>query len=65
MYAILPRWTKETLTLKDLTGVKSVVLLGSPIPIAFQSTEKGTTLELPDLPEELRQQPAWVLKVSR
>ena len=51
--------------LKDVTGVKSVSLLGSATPLKFKAAQAGVTVELPDLPEELLQQPAWVLKISQ
>ena len=65
LFAILPRWQSGRLLLKDVAGVKSVALLGSGIEVNFKTGAGGTAVELPDLPEELRQQPAWVLKVSR
>jgi len=33
--------------------------------VQFKAVEGGVEIELPDLPEELLHQPAWVLKVSR
>ena len=53
--------------LKDAAakGVKAVSLLGSTAPVRFTATGATTTVELPDLPEELLGQPAWVLKLSR
>jgi alpha-L-fucosidase len=65
LYAILPRWVDGTLTLKDVGGAKSVSLLGSDMPLKFRSVGKGLAVQLPDLPEELRAEPAWVLKISR
>jgi len=65
VYAILPRWQSGSFLLKDVTGVKSVTLLGTETPLKFKSTSAGTAVTLPDLPEDLRQQPAWVLKVAR
>ena len=50
--------------LKDVTGAKSVTLLGSTAPLKFKAAKAGVSVELPDLPEELRPQPAWVLKIS-
>ena len=66
-YAILPRWPGRQFTLKDYTGgkVKSVTLLGAAAPVGFQSGANTVTVDLPDLPEELLAQPAWVLKFSR
>jgi len=65
LFAILPRWSGRSFELKDVTGVKSVMLLGSATPLKFKTMGSGVTIELPDLAEDLRQQPAWVLKVSR
>jgi alpha-L-fucosidase len=65
LYAILPHWSARSLLLKDVTGAKSVSLLGSPIPLKFKVSKMGVSVELPDLPEELRSQPAWVLKIGR
>jgi alpha-L-fucosidase len=65
LFAILPRWPSRSFLLKDVTDVKSVTLLGSATALKFKSSGSGTSIELPDLPEDLRQQPAWVLKVSR
>jgi hypothetical protein len=48
-----------------VTGVKAVTLLGSDVPLKFKGSKDGVTVQLPDLPEELRAQPAWVLRVSR
>jgi alpha-L-fucosidase len=65
LFAILPRWPGHSFDLKGVTGVKSVMLLGSATPLTFKVMGSGVAIELPDLAEELRQQPAWVLKVSR
>ncbi len=65
MFAILPRWPGRSFLLKDVTGAKSVTLLGSAAPLKFKVVKGGISVELPDLPEELLPQPAWVLKVSR
>ena len=65
LFAILPRWPGHSFDLKGVTGVKSVMLLGSATPLKFKVMGSGVAIELPDLAEELRQQPAWVLKVSR
>jgi hypothetical protein len=42
-----------------------VALLGSAAPVKFQAAHGGVAVELPDLPEALLPQPAWVLKLSR
>ncbi len=65
VYAILPRWPGRSFTVKDVTGVKSVTLLGSASPLKFKSSEGGVAVTMPELPEELMQQPAWVLKLSQ
>jgi len=65
LFAILPRWSNGTLILNDVEGAKSVTLLGDSTAIRFKNTGKDLSIELPDLPEDLRQQPAWVLKISR
>ncbi len=67
VYAILPRWPGRTLVLRDAAakGVKAVSLLGWSAPLKFSATGATTTVELPDLPEELLGQPAWTLKISR
>jgi len=41
-----------------------VTLLGVAAPLRFKSGADGVTVELPELPEELLAQPAWVLKFS-
>jgi len=48
-----------------LPGVKSVTLLGSSAAIKFGSANGVVSIQLPELPEELRPQAAWVLKLSR
>jgi alpha-L-fucosidase len=65
VYAILPRWTSGKFLLKDLSGVTRVTLLGSQGELKYKPVAGGEAVDLPDLPENLRQQPAWVLKVSR
>jgi alpha-L-fucosidase len=65
LFAILPRWPGRNFRLKDVNGVKSVTLLGSPMPLKFKAVKSGVSIKLPALPEELMQQPAWVLKVSQ
>jgi alpha-L-fucosidase len=64
-FAILPRWANGTLTLKDAEGAKSLTLLGDPTALKFKNTGKALSIQLPDLPENLRQQSIWVLKISR
>jgi alpha-L-fucosidase len=65
VYAILPRWSGHDLVIKDLATAKSVILLGSSTPLKASNSKTGLSIELPDLPEDLRQQPAWVLKISQ
>jgi alpha-L-fucosidase len=65
VYAILPRWPGGTFSVRDVPGVKSVTLLGSAAPVKFSSANGGVSIQLPELSEELRPQPAWVLKLSR
>jgi hypothetical protein len=50
---------------KDVGSVKSVRLLGSDARLAFQPAAGGISIQLPDLPEHLQAQPAWVLKMNR
>jgi alpha-L-fucosidase len=65
VYAILPRWPGKRFTLKDFDGVKSVSLLGSPAQVHFKAQGSSVSIDLPEMPEELMSQPAWVLKLSR
>jgi len=65
VYAILPRWSGRNLVIKDLSAAKSVMLLGSSTPLKAKNSKTGLSIELPDLPGDLRQQPAWVLKISQ
>jgi alpha-L-fucosidase len=65
LFAILPRWPGRGIVLKNVTGVKSVTLLGGAAPLKFTTSKETVSVELPDLPEALLPQPAWVLKLSR
>jgi alpha-L-fucosidase len=65
LYAILPRWTGHNLVIKDVNAARGVSLLGSSAPLKFRASKAGLSVELPDLPEDLRPQPAWVLKISQ
>jgi len=65
VYAILPRWPGGTFRVKDVPGVKSVSLLGSSSAVKFTSANGVVSIQLPELSEELRPQPAWVIKLSR
>src|SRR5581483_6021064 len=63
IYAILPRWSGHILLVKNVSSAQSVSLLGASIPLKFKATKAGLSIELPELPEDLRAQPAWVLKI--
>jgi alpha-L-fucosidase len=67
LYAILPRWPGRQFTVKNYEGAKptSVTLLGVAASLRFKSGGDSVTVELPEIPEELLAQPAWVLKLSR
>lgn len=66
VYAILPRWPGRQFQIKDVGfDAKSVTLLGSSSPLKWKTVGKALIIELPELPEELRTQPLWVLKVSQ
>ena len=65
LYVILPRWPGREFNLKDVSGVKSVTLLGATTPVKFKASRGTVAIRLPELPESLLGQPAWVLKVSR
>src|ERR1035438_9139181 len=56
LFAILPRWPGGSFLVKDVTGVKAVTLLGSDAILKFKASKDGVTVQLPDLPEELRTQ---------
>ena len=64
LFAILPRWPGRRFTVKEVTGIKSVTLLGANTPLKFTANASGVTVELPDLPEALLGQPAWTLRLS-
>jgi hypothetical protein len=42
-----------------------VTLLGSSTRLKFRSSKGGLKLDLPELSENLRAQPAWVLKITQ
>jgi alpha-L-fucosidase len=65
VFAILPRWPGKSFTVQKVAGLKSVSLLGVPGTLRFQAAKGGVTVTLPDVPEDLMRQPAWVLKLSR
>lgn len=64
VFAILPRWPGRHIVLKDLGGVKAVRLLGVTAGLKFRTVKDGVSIELPDMPDELLRQPAWVLKIG-
>ncbi len=64
VYAIVPQWSGQSLVIRDIRSAKSVNLLGSNTPIKFRASKSGLSIQLPDLPEDLRQQAAWVLRIS-
>ena len=66
VYAILPRWPGHSFTVRDFDGpVKSVALLGGPAQLHWRNSNGAVVITLPDMPEDLMKQPAWVLKLSR
>jgi alpha-L-fucosidase len=67
VFAILPRWPGRQFRLKDAGALrlKSVTLLGSSAPLRWNSAAGTITIQLPDLPEDLIQQPAWVLRLRQ
>ena len=67
LYSILPCWPGKQFTAKDVdgAGVRSVTLLGSRQPLHFHQIGNSVSVDLPELPADLRSQPAWVLKLSQ
>lgn len=66
VYAILPRWPGHHFTVKDFGAKpKSATLLGVAAPLNVKSSAGAATVDLPELPESLRTQPAWVIKLTR
>jgi hypothetical protein len=67
VFAILPRWPGRQFRLKDAGALrlKSVSLLGSSAPLRWNAAAGTVTIQLPDLPEDLLQQPAWVLRLKQ
>jgi alpha-L-fucosidase len=64
LYAILPNWPGNTFVLKDAPDLHSVTLLGYSEQLKFTRSSRNATIHLPALPDNLRPQPAWVLKLS-
>jgi alpha-L-fucosidase len=66
VYAILPRWPEsKQFTLKDVGATKEVSLLGSSAPLQWKAAGANVTVDVPAIPENLLQQPAWVIRVRR
>mgnify|MGYP001022798400 FL=1 len=66
VYALLPRWPGKQFVVKEgPLNPKSVTLLGSNSELAFQPAGNGVAITMPELPEDLMQQPMWVLKISQ
>jgi alpha-L-fucosidase len=67
VYAILPSWPGRQFTVKDFDAehLKSVRLFGFAAPLRFAAQAGSLTIQMPDVPEALMSQPAWVLKLSR
>jgi alpha-L-fucosidase len=67
VFAILPRWPGRKLEVRgiDASQVKSVRLLGSTAVLPFKAQAGSVSIDLPEMPEQLMGQPAWVLKLSR
>jgi alpha-L-fucosidase len=65
LFAILPRWPGRTFVVKDVPRAKSVALLGAAGALKSKAVNGGLQVDLPELPEHLLAQPAWVLKISQ
>ena len=65
LFVILPRWPGKSFLLKDVGHARSVTLLGFGKSIKSTVSGNGLVIELPELPEDLRAQSAWVLKVTQ
>lgn len=64
LFAILPQWPGSLFQLKDVAGVKAAKLLGYEPSLKITPGSGGTTAQLPDLPDNLRRQPAWTIKFA-
>ena len=64
LFAILPRWPGSDFQLRETIPVKTVNLLGYTTPLRFKSSDHVVSVSLPNLPENLLQQSAWVLKFT-
>jgi alpha-L-fucosidase len=66
VYAVLPRWPGRRFVARDIAGVKAAALLGAPAPsLKITPVKGGVQVDLPDLPDALRRQAAWVVKLTR
>jgi alpha-L-fucosidase len=67
VYAILPRWPGRRFTWKNAGALKpkGFALLGAPGALRFTVSGSTIVIDLPELPESLLAQPAWVLKMSQ
>ena len=67
VYAILTRWPAGRFAWKDAGALnpKAVTLLGAPGTLRFARSGGTITVDVPALPDALRSQPLWVLKLSQ
>jgi alpha-L-fucosidase len=66
VYAILPRWPEQRqFTLKEVGAAKEVTLLGSATALKWKSAGGNVVVDVPAIPENLLEQPAWVIRVRR
>ncbi|MBI4892684.1 MAG: alpha-L-fucosidase [Acidobacteria bacterium] len=65
VFAILPRWPGKKFVVKEVPGMSKATLLGATAALKVKKTSGGLEVALPELPEELLAQPAWVLKLSK
>jgi Alpha-L-fucosidase C-terminal domain len=45
--------------------LKSVTLLGASAPLNWKARNGSVVIDLPEMPEDLMKQPAWVLKLRK
>ena len=66
VYAILPRWSSGSFVIQGFGAQRprSVTLLGGG-PLPWKARGQALAVDLPELPEALRKQPAYVIKISR
>ncbi len=65
VYAILPRWPGRKFQVNEISGIRSATLLGSTVALKVKPANGGVSVQLPDVPEALMRQPAWVLKLAK